>query len=250
MTGGEPVKVGVQLERGHGEGSRGHTRILALNDLEIEAGRLFESPPRVDHIVLVEAVEGDDSGKNVRVKSKNYVLVRLLPGSVPAVKNDKPVETITGELRIKNTFERAFYFSVIPDKLSSNRATGDKYDTGSRPWPVRKLFTEQTLAVGITETTGSQSRLHVSQIGMDDKAISIAAAFACLRSSLLDVSVLLGHEPIPRGNILAVTDDMINRDTKLADKERRNKSKNYENQIKSEFAKFRTHTVKSGLSLS
>ena len=242
MTGGESVKVGIKLERGHGERSCGHTRILALNDLEIEAGRLFESPPRVDHIVLVEAVEGDDSSKNVRVKSEKNVLVRLFPCSASAVKNDEPVETITGELRVKNTFERAFYFSVIPDKLSSNRATGDKYDTGSRPWPVGKLFTEQTLAVGITETTGSQSRLHVSQIGMDDKAISIAAGARCLRPSHFDVSVPLGCKPFPWGNILAVADDMINRDTKLADKERRNKSKNYENQIKTEFAKFRTHT--------
>ena len=126
--------------------------------------------------MLVEAVEGDDSGKNIRVKSKKNVLVRLFPCSVPAVKNDEPVETITGELRIKNSFERTLYLSVIPDKLSGDRATGDKYDTGSRPWPVGKLFPDQTLAVGITDTTGSQSRLHVSQIGMGDKAISIAAA--------------------------------------------------------------------------
>src|SRR4030095_1846241 len=189
MTGGEPVKVGVQLERGHGERSCGHTGILALDDLEIEAGRLFESPPGVDHIVLVEAVEGDDSGKNVRVKSKKNVLGRLFPCSASAVKNDEPVETITGELRVKNTFERTFDFSVIPDKLSGNRATGDKYNTGSRPWPVGKLFTEQTLAVGITETTGSQSRLHECQIGMSDKAISMAAAFTpCLRPSHFDVS--------------------------------------------------------------
>jgi hypothetical protein len=75
-----------------------------------------------------------------------------------------------------------------------------------------------------------------------DKAISIAAGARCLRPSRLDVSVLLGCKPFPRGNILAVADDMINRDTKLADKERRNKSKNYENQIKTELAKFRTHT--------
>jgi hypothetical protein len=146
---------------------------------------------------------------------------------VPTVKNDEPVETITGELRIENSFQRTFFCSIIPDKLSSNRATGDQYDTGSRPWPVGKLFTDQTLAVGITDTAGSQSRLHVSQIGMDDKAISIAAAFArCLRSSHFDVSVPLGCKPVPRGNIFAVTDDMINRDTKLAHKERRNKSKN------------------------
>ena len=243
MTGGESVKVDVQLERGHGERSCGHTRILALNDLEIEAGRLFESPPRVDHIVLVEAVEGDDSGKNVRVKSKKNVLVGLFPCSVPTVKNDEPVETIAGELGIKNTFERTFFLPVIPDKLGGDRATGDKYDTGSGPRPVRKLFPDHTLAVGIANTTGSHSRLHVSQIGMDDKAISIAAAFArCLCPSHFDVSVPLGCKPFRRRNILAVADDIINRDNKLPDKKRRNKSKNYENQTKTEFAQFRTHT--------
>jgi hypothetical protein len=219
--------------------------ILALNGLEIVAGRLFESPPRVDHVVLVEAVQRDDSRKDVRVKSEKNVLVRLFPCSVPAVKNNEPVEAITGELRIKNTFERAFCISVIPNKLGGDRATGDKYNTGSRPWPVGKLFADQTLAVGITDTTRSQSRLHVSQIGMDDKAISIAAAFVrCLCPSHFDVSVPLGCKLFPWGNILAVADDIINRDTKLADKERRNKSKNYENQIKTEFAKFRTHTVR------
>src|SRR4030095_15588100 len=243
MTGGQSVKVGFQLQRGHGERSCGHPRILALNGLEIVAGRLFESPPRVDHVVLVEAVQRDDSRKNVRVKSEKNVLVRLFPCSASAVKNNEPVETITGKLRIKNTFERAFYFSVIPDKLSSNRATGDKYDTGSRRWPVGELFTEQTLAVGITETTGSQSRLHVSQIGMDDKAISIAAPFVrCLCPSHFDVSVPLGCKPFRRRNVLAVADDIINRNTKLADKEGRNRSKNYEKQIKTEFAQFRTHT--------
>jgi hypothetical protein len=78
---------------------------------------------------------------------------------------------------------------------------------------------------------------------MDDKAISIAAAFArCLCPSHFDVSVPLGCKPFPWGNILAVADDMINRDSKLADKEGRNKSKNYKNQIKNGFAKFRTHT--------
>ena len=35
-------------------------------------------------------------------------------------------------------------------------------------------------------------------------------------------------------------------DSKLADEERGNQSKNYENQTKTEFAKFRTHTVKRG----
>src|SRR4030095_10608795 len=196
MTGGQSVKVGFQLQRGHGERSCGHTRILALNDLEIEAGRLFESPPRGDHIVLVEAVQRDDSRKNVRVKSEKNVLVRLFPCSVPAVKNNEPVETITGKLRIKNTFERAFFFSVIPDKLGGDRATGDKYNTGSRPWPVGKLFTDQTLAVGITDTTRSQRRCHESQIGRDDKPIPIPAAFAGrLSRSHFDVSVPLGCKP-------------------------------------------------------
>ena len=114
MTGGEPVKVGVKLERGHGERSCGHTGILALNGLEIIAGRLFESPARGDPIVLIDAVQSDDSGNNVRVKSKKNVLVGLFPCSVPAVKNDEPVETITGELGIKNTFERTFYLSGYP----------------------------------------------------------------------------------------------------------------------------------------
>src|SRR5262245_51608112 len=140
MTGGESVEVGVQLERGHGERSCGDTGVLALNGLEIEVGGLFESPSRVDHIVLVEAVEGDDSGKNIRVKSEKNVLVRLFPCSPAAVKNDEPVETITGELRIKNTLERAFFFSVIPDKLSGHRATGDEYHTGQRPCTVRHPF--------------------------------------------------------------------------------------------------------------
>src|SRR5262245_36231894 len=243
MTGGESVKVGIKLERGHGKRSCGHSGILALNGLEIVASRPFESPPRGDRLVLVEAIEGDDSGKNIRVKSEKNVLVRLFPCSVSAVKNDEPVETITGKLRVKNTLERTFFFSVIPDKLSGHRATGDKYDTGSRPWPVWKLFTDQTLAVGITDTTGSQSRLHVSQIGMNDKAISIAAASArCLGPSHLDVSVPLGCKPFRRRNVFAVTDDLINRDTKFADEERGNQSNNYENQTKTEFAKFRTHT--------
>src|SRR5262245_7752246 len=155
MTGGEAVKVGVQLERGHGDRSRGDTGVLALDGLEIDAGRLFESPFKVDHIVLVEAVQRDDSGKNIRVKSEKNVLVRLFPCSAPAVKNDEPVETITGELRVKNTLERAFFFSVIPDKLSGHRATGDEYHTGQRPCTVRHPFPDQTLAVGITDTTGS-----------------------------------------------------------------------------------------------
>ena len=38
--------------------------------------------------------------------------------------------------------------------------------------------------------------------------------------------------------MLAVADDMINRDSKLADKEGRNKSKNYEDQIKPNLRSF------------
>src|SRR5262245_25131188 len=108
MTGGEPVKVGVQLERGHGERSSSHAGILALNGLEIDAGGLLESASKVDHIVLIEAVEGYDPGKNIRVKSEKNVLVRLFPCSSPAVKNDEPVETITGKLLVENTLERTF----------------------------------------------------------------------------------------------------------------------------------------------
>src|SRR5215510_16160665 len=160
MTGGESVKVGIKLERGHGKRSCGHSGILPLNGLEIVASRLFESPPRGDRLVLVEAIEGDDSGKNIRIKSEKNVLVRLFPCSVSTVKNDEPIETITCELGVKNTFERTFFFSVIPDKLSSDRPTGDKYYTGSRTRPVWKLFSDHTLAVGIADTAGSQTRLH------------------------------------------------------------------------------------------
>src|SRR5215510_9521026 len=243
MTRCKSVKVGIKLERGHGKRSCGHAGVLALNGLEIVAGRLFESLPRRERTKLVEAVQRDDSGKNIRVKSEKNVLVRLFPCAVPAVKNDEPVETITGELRVKNTLERAFFFSVIPDKLGGHRATGDKYDTGPRPWPIWKLFPDQTLAVGITDTTGSQRRLYVSQIGMDNKAISIAAAFArCLRARHLDVSVALGCKSFGRRNVFAVTDDTINRDSEFADEERGHQSKDYENQTKTEFAEFRTHT--------
>ena len=42
--------------------------------------------------------------------------------------------------------------------------------------------------------------------------------------------------------MFAVADDIKNRDSELADEERGNQSKNYENQTKTEFAKFRTHT--------
>src|SRR5215510_10424188 len=78
---------------------------------------------------------------------------------------------------------------------------------------------------------------------MDNEVISIAAAFArCLRASRLDVSVALGCKSLARRNVFAVTDDTINRDSELADEERGNQSKNYENQTKTEFAKFRTHT--------
>src|SRR5262245_33008267 len=216
MAGGEPVKVGVQLQRGHGERSRGHPRVLALDGMEIVAGRQFESSLRADRIVLVEAIKGDDSGKNVSVEPEKDVLVRLFPRSVSAVKNDEPVETITGELCIENTFERTFFFPVIPDELGGDRATGEQDDTRSRARPVRKLFSDHTLAVGIADTTGSHSSLHVSQIGMHDKAISIAAAFAWgLRPGHLDIGVLLGGKPLPRRNIFAVAQDLINCDPDL-----------------------------------
>src|SRR5262245_18799821 len=142
MAGGEPVKVGVQLQRGHRERSRGHPRVLALDGIEIVAGRQFEPSLRADRIVLVEAIKGDDSRKNVRIESEKNVLVGLFPRSVSAVKNDEPVETLTGELGIENTFERTFFFPVIPDELGGDRATGDKYDTRSRARPVRKLFSD------------------------------------------------------------------------------------------------------------
>src|SRR5262245_34117136 len=145
MTGGESIKVGIKLERGHGKRSCGHAGVLALDGLKIVAGRLFESLPRGERTKFVDAVQRDDSGKNIRVKSEKNVLVSLFPCPVPAVKNDEPVETITGELLVKNAFQSAFFFSVIPDKLGGDRATGDKYDTGSRPWPVWKLFPDQTL---------------------------------------------------------------------------------------------------------
>ena len=103
---------------------------------------------------------------------------------MPAVKNDEPVETITGELRVKNAFERAFFLPVIPDKLGGDRATGQSMipvlgrGLSGNSLPIKLLLLAWPTPQG-------PRAVCVSQIGMDDKAISIAAALlgVCARAT-------------------------------------------------------------------